>query len=839
MKQFLLLIVFLLALPAVAQHSDTIYFDQDWKVVSKNEADFFRPPPQKEGNLYVIEDYYIKGQLQYRAKAKDIEGKQVVGEARWFFKEGNITQIATYNENYETITFAEYYHDVEQALYKVTELNKTEDRTDHFLPTGEVYVTGISKNSQPYSGVHSGYYGGKSFGVFENGALIATREYYINGQIAEEVGYEPIYPESEEPVTEKETSDEIIEEVEEVVEEVEEIVEEVEETVIEEIEDDQPYTYFKFYDLDGTLIEHFIKNQNPQKEQYKKVYFHTERQNYSRTYLEGNFHKCIYKIITFDTATKSELETAEYDNNCNLKEKGSKRYGMPFNGVFSNNIGVYLTETVTYKNGKRDGKAVFYNPDSADRENKYANEFFWTVNGEGFYKEDQPWNGDFIEEEGSIDFNIWHYENGEKIGKQIIEDRSGSCIYHLKEGGVLHGLKKGDGRLSEYGKKAYFDIEYKDGEPFEGIIVHDDSLTYSKGVLHGKQVYGFKYGNGGIEKWYDKGELLSESRFDCVIAGEHKKLKGRYKNEKAHEGYFFKNGKISYYEDGKLLVQYSRTQEDREKEDKLRHFSNKIKFKNGRASAGEEKFRGTLHSGPILYENGKTVEYALHRNNEIPDYVMKANDQGYEITFKKGKIKVQFENKIQSKGTAVFTDSLGIELGSFDFEEFDIEDMPKKPEPGTIIYYYKDIKGPLNTDIEPIPAVGASIISNSTLELGFEKERMRIEGPEESRNRNWDVDEIKNLNHLYIHSAFSDMKNYQEHPAFFELLIINKNRDRRIAMSIIDKNGEMVFGTKIRKKGNGFHVEQIDPVDGLMKGYIESIEELFEKPDPPYPFSRF
>lgn len=71
---YLLLFVGFLTLSVSAQ--DTTWFDANWQVTTKDNAEYYRPTPQKKGNGYWIVDYYKNGKIQmegYSSSAVPLE----------------------------------------------------------------------------------------------------------------------------------------------------------------------------------------------------------------------------------------------------------------------------------------------------------------------------------------------------------------------------------------------------------------------------------------------------------------------------------------------------------------------------------------------------------------------------------------------------------------------------------------------------------------------------------------------------------------------------------------------------------------------------------------------
>ncbi|MEP2281163.1 hypothetical protein [Maribacter sp.] len=92
-------ICFFLNVQTIFSQNDTIFYDAKWKVVSKEEASFFRPKVEKIGNLYKVEDYYINGNIQMRGTSSSNQKDVWEGVVSWYDENGKIYQQGTYANN--------------------------------------------------------------------------------------------------------------------------------------------------------------------------------------------------------------------------------------------------------------------------------------------------------------------------------------------------------------------------------------------------------------------------------------------------------------------------------------------------------------------------------------------------------------------------------------------------------------------------------------------------------------------------------------------------------------------------------------------------------------------
>jgi|GEM_PF-1237055 len=92
--------LFLLALLSVglSAQQDTLYFGEGWKPTVKDSASFFRPPIKKQGELFIVKDYFISGQLQMEGLSKSDEKDIWQGQTTWYNKDGSIYQQGNYTD---------------------------------------------------------------------------------------------------------------------------------------------------------------------------------------------------------------------------------------------------------------------------------------------------------------------------------------------------------------------------------------------------------------------------------------------------------------------------------------------------------------------------------------------------------------------------------------------------------------------------------------------------------------------------------------------------------------------------------------------------------------------
>lgn len=156
-KHSSVLLILLFCKQLFSQKIDTIYFDRNWDKTSKDQALFYRPLPiVKEGNLFLLQDYYMSGKLQFKGRCKDVELQEYEGEVIWYFENGAVSEVSIYKNG------------------KRNGLSKA------FLENGQVLCNGIYKDNEPYSGL---FFDGRSeFNVLEKGEQKEKLKYYIGAK---------------------------------------------------------------------------------------------------------------------------------------------------------------------------------------------------------------------------------------------------------------------------------------------------------------------------------------------------------------------------------------------------------------------------------------------------------------------------------------------------------------------------------------------------------------------------------------------------------------------------------------------------------------------------------
>lgn len=107
-KLLSLTVLMLFAVNNILAQQDTLWYNNQWKSVSKAEANFFRPPIKKEGEFYKVQDYFISGKLQMNAISKYPDKDFWHGKVTWYNEDGSVLQEGTYEDHKLNGTYISY-----------------------------------------------------------------------------------------------------------------------------------------------------------------------------------------------------------------------------------------------------------------------------------------------------------------------------------------------------------------------------------------------------------------------------------------------------------------------------------------------------------------------------------------------------------------------------------------------------------------------------------------------------------------------------------------------------------------------------------------------------------
>ncbi|NRS90365.1 antitoxin component YwqK of YwqJK toxin-antitoxin module [Flavobacterium sp. 7E] len=134
--KLLLIILFYLFTTQNSNCQSKIYFDQDWKVTTKERASYYRIFSKRQDSLFQIKDFYSNGILQMEGCFSNLEKETLEGEIVWYDAKGAISSKANYKNG--------ILHGLSTSYLKNGKIDYTTDYKEGEIYDG-VYVGGAYK----------------------------------------------------------------------------------------------------------------------------------------------------------------------------------------------------------------------------------------------------------------------------------------------------------------------------------------------------------------------------------------------------------------------------------------------------------------------------------------------------------------------------------------------------------------------------------------------------------------------------------------------------------------------------------------------------------------------
>ena len=167
---------------------DTTWYDIKWKKTDRISAIFYRPAPQKKGNLYHIVDYYKDGVMQGDGWSYSDTAEIWEGRLNYYHRNGNLNSYLTYKNNIKTDTCKQFYPNGDIAgitFYKNDLLNGS---FTQFYKNGTVQREATYVNGK-INGIYKEYYESgkiKNITKYKDDLVTDTSvTYFENGKISE------------------------------------------------------------------------------------------------------------------------------------------------------------------------------------------------------------------------------------------------------------------------------------------------------------------------------------------------------------------------------------------------------------------------------------------------------------------------------------------------------------------------------------------------------------------------------------------------------------------------------------------------------------------------------
>ncbi|MDO6808735.1 hypothetical protein Q4603_08940 [Zobellia galactanivorans] len=401
--------------------NDTIYYDHNWGETTKSNASFYRPLPLKQdGNKYLVKDYYIDGTLQFEGWELRMDATEATPLGANTYYDGTVVWYYPNGHKKTTITYKNKKENgAITSYYENGAVKSDAEVLDGEWQSSKSY----DKEGKLLTTLH--YKDGRA----NEGISKCFIQYKEGRIIAEQLYYENTKILAYERICpDKGCYDENTE---------------------------------IFYDKSGRVIQ---KNNCMDEKVLDGA---------AISFFKGN--RCGY-VKGIKSITKIEHggfngPYTRYDNNGDVIYSGIYKDNEPYEGTFETEDEDNLTYITTYTKGTKNGKETVWN-----KGKKIA---------EGFYKEGLKQDGTFVEKRQFTGWSkipiIVNLKDGKEEGQQKFYNVARDMTigyYHAKA-----GIKEGAYAAFYYDGEVLAEATYKDGKPFEGIVlINDEYRAYKNGV---------------------------------------------------------------------------------------------------------------------------------------------------------------------------------------------------------------------------------------------------------------------------------------------------------------------------------------------------------------------
>ena len=183
MKASTLLIALVVGfLTASVSAQEIIWFDSNWNQTVKDKAVYYRPVPKKEGNKFLLIDYYMNGtkQMEGYSLTNTIDKEKFVGLVKYYFENGKTYQKVNYTNG---ILDGQRYISGGVKSEVVYEDGKKEGKYLEYYETGELSTRGDYESGMK-DGIWKTYYNNgkiKERGKYDKGKKVGIwKTFYKN-----------------------------------------------------------------------------------------------------------------------------------------------------------------------------------------------------------------------------------------------------------------------------------------------------------------------------------------------------------------------------------------------------------------------------------------------------------------------------------------------------------------------------------------------------------------------------------------------------------------------------------------------------------------------------------
>ena len=153
MCRFLLILFFIIGLYSISfsQNTDTIYFNKSWKLCKKEKAEYYRLT-NKEGDVFMIRDFYKNGVLQMKGYAEKLNADTLDGPCKYYYPNGVLESMGYYDKGKKMGVWRYYNeHGREINMYDYNHAGNNTSKIDSNNIPKKQYIKAFSENDKNFS----------------------------------------------------------------------------------------------------------------------------------------------------------------------------------------------------------------------------------------------------------------------------------------------------------------------------------------------------------------------------------------------------------------------------------------------------------------------------------------------------------------------------------------------------------------------------------------------------------------------------------------------------------------------------------------------------------------
>ncbi len=168
------------------QDTVTVYYDEEWKVISdKNAASYYRKAYSENNDVWVVRDYYISDTIQmdglfiykYSTKVKN-------GHFTYYYENGQKKSEGIYVKNKQNNKWIYWHENGQKKSEGAYKKGKKDSMWNYWYESGQKKAGGVFSKDRKESEWNYWYEIGKlkSTEIFKHGLIISDVDYFENGR---------------------------------------------------------------------------------------------------------------------------------------------------------------------------------------------------------------------------------------------------------------------------------------------------------------------------------------------------------------------------------------------------------------------------------------------------------------------------------------------------------------------------------------------------------------------------------------------------------------------------------------------------------------------------------